>query len=62
MSWKDKQCSIPVNEVISGNSLWGEEGVGEGDGEKISTFQNKTPYSLETLECNHKKFGAHPET
>ena len=40
----------------------GRGGRGRGGGEKISTFQNKTPYSLETLECNHKKFGAHPET
>ena len=49
MSWKDKQCSNPVNEVTSGKSLlWVK---------KIVLSQNKRPYNLESFECNHKKFG-----
>ena len=32
MPWKDKQCIIPINEVITGKPLWG------GVCEKISTF------------------------
>ena len=57
MPSKDKQCSIPVNEVLSGKSLFGEGYV-----KKIILSQNKRPYNLETFECNHKKFGTQPET
>ena len=55
MPWKDKQCSIPINEVISGKSLqWG--GVG------LVLSQNKRPYNLETFKFNHKKFGTQSDT
>ena len=58
MPSKDKQCSIPVNEVLSGKSVC----VCGGCVKKIILSQNKRPYNLETFECNHKKFGTQPET
>ena len=54
MPWKDKQCITPINEFISGKSLWGVE--------KLVLSQNKSPYNLETFECNHKKLGTQSET
>ena len=54
MPWKDKQCIIPLNEVITGKSLWGVK--------KLVLSQNKRPYNLETFECNHKKLGTESET
>ena len=57
MPSKDKQCSIPVNGVLSGKSLFGGGCV-----KKIILSQNKRPYNLETFEFNHKKLGTQPET
>ena len=30
--------------------------------EKLVLSRNKSPYNLETFECNHKKRGTHSET
>ena len=55
MPWKDKQCIIPINEVIiTGKSMWGVK--------KLVLSQNKRPYNLETFACNHKKLGTESET